>query len=109
MPERLSEGHKRFTTDVAHYEPKAALVDQLAAVSSGIIDGEVRLDLDYYDDSRAEVDMNVAVTAGGRFVELQGSAEGAKGFSRQHMTEMIDVAVAGCGKLMELQRNALKS
>src|SRR5690606_13461893 len=57
------------------YAPGQALVDQLAAVSVGVIEGEARLDLDYQDDVRANVDMNVAYTAGGKFVEVQGSAE----------------------------------
>jgi len=91
----------------AHYSPKDALIDQLAAVSVGIIDGEVRLDLDYQDDSRAEVDMNIAYTAGGKFVEIQGSAEGAAGFTREQMGRMTDLAVAGCGHIMKLQREAL--
>ncbi len=95
--------------DPAFYDPRHALVDQLAAVSVGIVDGEVRLDLDYADDSRADVDLNVAYTAGEKFVELQGSAEGAKGFSRAAVDEMLDLAVAGCGQLMELQRGALSA
>ncbi|MGA2441584.1 MAG: ribonuclease PH, partial [Tepidisphaeraceae bacterium] len=61
--------------DASLYGPKAALVDQLAAVSVGLVDGEVLLDLDYEDDSRAQVDMNVAYTASGKFVEIQASAE----------------------------------
>jgi ribonuclease PH len=93
--------------DAQFYKPADALVDQLAAVSVGIIDGEVRLDLDYIDDVRAEVDMNIAYTAGGKFVEIQGSAEGAKGFDRAAADKMLDMAVAGCGTLMELQRQAL--
>ncbi len=72
-----------------------------------MIDGEVRLDLDYSDDVRAEVDMNVAYTAGGKFVEIQGSAEGAKGFDRTAADSMLDLAVNGCGQLMEIQRAAL--
>jgi ribonuclease PH len=91
----------------AQYAPKDALVDQLAAVSVGVVEGEVRLDLDYQDDSRAEVDMNIAYTAGGKFVEIQGSAEGAAGFTREQMQQMTDLAVAGCGRIMELQRQAL--
>ena len=94
--------------DAQFYEPTEALVDQLAAVSVGVIDGEVRLDLDYADDSRADVDMNVAYTAGGKFVEIQGSAEGAKGFDRQAADQMLDLAVMGCQQLMEIQRDALK-
>src|SRR5206468_1758073 len=78
-----------------YYKPKEALVDQLAAVSVGVIDGEVRLDLDYADDVRAEVDMNVAFTASGKFVEIQGSAEGAKGFDRAAADAMLDLAVEG--------------
>jgi ribonuclease PH len=93
--------------DPAFYKPDAALVDQLAAVSVGVIDGEVRLDLDYKDDSAAHVDMNVAYTAGGRFVELQGSAEKLGGFDRATMDHMLDLAVKGCGQLMALQRQAL--
>src|SRR5207237_954010 len=57
--------------DTPGYDPRHALVDQLAAVSVGIIDGEVRLDLDYQDDNRAEVDMNIAYTRGGKLVEIQ--------------------------------------
>jgi ribonuclease PH len=83
-------------------------VDQLAAVSVGIIDGEIRLDLDYYDDSRANVDMNVACTAGGKIVEIQAAAENGEGFDRSQMNALLDLAQAGCRELMELQRNALK-
>src|SRR5262245_51651678 len=94
--------------DPKFYKPHEALVDQLAAVSVGVIDGEVRLDLDYTDDVRAEVDMNVAYTAGGKFVEIQGSAEGAKGFDRKAADDMLDLAVAGCKQLIEIQRAALR-
>ena len=93
--------------DPRYYDPNGALVDQLAAVSVGVVDGDVRLDLDYKDDCRAEVDMNIACTAGGKFVEVQASAEGAKGFDRAQMTRMTDLAVAGCERLMEIQREAL--
>jgi ribonuclease PH len=93
--------------DPQFYNPTQALLDQLAAVSVGVIDGEVRLDLDYADDVRAEVDMNVAYTAAGKFVEIQGSAEGAKGFDRAAADQMLDLAVAGCKQLMEIQRTAL--
>lgn len=93
--------------DPQFYKPKEALVDQLAAVSVGLIDGEVRLDLDYSDDVRAEVDMNIAYTAGGKFVEIQGSAEGAKGFDRAANDRMLDFAVAGCRQIMEIQNKAL--
>ncbi len=93
--------------DGSLYQPGKALIDQLAAVSVGIVDDEVRLDLDYFDDSRANVDMNVAYTAGGKFVEIQGSAENGEGFGRKRMNEMLDLAVVGCEQLMEIQRRAL--
>ena len=93
--------------DPKFYEPKSALMDQLAAVSVGIVDGEFRLDLDYFDDSRANVDMNVAYTAGGRFVEIQGSAENGQGFTRSQMNALTDLAVRGCEQLMVIQRQAL--
>jgi ribonuclease PH len=94
--------------DPAFYDPAGAIVDQLAAVSVGVIDGEVRLDLDYIDDSRANVDLNVAYTARGKFVEVQGSAENGDGFDRASFDAMLDMAVAGCRGLMELQNQALK-
>jgi ribonuclease PH len=94
--------------DVPSYKPREALIDQLAAVSVGIVDGEVRLDLDYQDDCRAEVDMNVAYTAGGKLVELQGSAENAGGgFDLTQMTAMVELAVKGCRGIMQLQNRAL--
>jgi ribonuclease PH len=94
--------------DPQFYQPKAAIVDQLAAVSAGVVDGQVRLDLDYFDDSRANVDMNVAYTAGGNFVEIQGSAENGQGFARAQMNALLDMAVLGCEQLMEIQRRCLK-
>jgi ribonuclease PH len=94
--------------DPQHYQPAGAIVDQLAAVSAGIVDGQVRVDLDYFDDSRANVDMNVAYTAAGNFVEIQGSAENGQGFARSQMNALLDAAVRGCEELMEIQRRALR-
>lgn len=93
--------------DPAFYDPPHALVDQLAAVSVGVVDGEVRLDLAYEDDSRAQVDMNIAYTAGGKFVEIQGSAENGEGFDRSQLTAMLDLGTRGCQALMSAQRDAL--
>lgn len=94
--------------DPKYYDPKGALTDQLAAVSVGIVDGEPRLDLDYQDDSRAEVDMNIAFTAGGKLVELQGSAENAGGgFDLAQLNGMVDLGVQGCRRLMQIQSEAL--
>jgi ribonuclease PH len=84
-----------------------ALTDQLAAVSVGVHQGRALLDLDYSEDSKAEVDMNVAYTAGGKFVEVQGSAENGEGFDRVRLNEMLDLAASGCKMLMSLQSQAL--
>lgn len=94
--------------DNAHYDPQNALRDQLSAVSVGIVDGEVRLDLDYQDDSRAEVDMNVAATAAGKFVEIQGSAESGDGYDADQLQQMLTLATRGCQRIMALQREALE-
>jgi ribonuclease PH len=93
--------------DPAFYDPAGAVIDQLAAVSVGVVDDQVRLDLDYYDDSRAGVDMNVALTAGGKFVEIQGAAENGEGFDRATMNRLLDLAEQGCRGLMEQQTAAL--
>jgi len=95
--------------DPAFYAPGKALLDQLAAVSVGVVDEQVRLDLDYDDDSRAAVDLNVARTAAGRFVEIQGSAENGLGFSRSKLDELLDMASAGCEQLLAMQKTALTS
>lgn len=93
--------------DPKFYDPAHALVDQLAAVSVGVVDGEVRLDLDYVDDSAASVDMNVAATAKGKIVEIQGAAENGEGFDRSTFNSMLDLALDGCTQLMTIQREAL--
>src|SRR5574340_944310 len=77
-----------------------------ALYSVGIVDGEVRLDLDYDEDSTAEVDMNVVATGDGALVEVQGTAEG-KPFPRADLDRMLDVAVAGLARLKALQEAAL--
>jgi ribonuclease PH len=93
--------------DPTFYDPRRALTDQLAAVSVGMVDGEIRLDLDYSDDSRANVDMNVAATAAGTVVEIQAAAENGRGFDRKQMDQMLDMALSGCQQLMEIQNAAL--
>lgn len=82
------------------------LLRPVAAVSVGVVDGEICLDLDYDLDHRAEVDMNVVMNAGGELVEVQGSAEG-KPFSRGDMDVMLDLAASGIRKLFAAQRKAL--
>lgn len=83
------------------------LREAVAAVSVGIIDGRVSLDLPYEEDSRAEVDMNVVMTASGRFVEIQGTGEEGT-FDRTQLGELLDVAATGCAQLIEAQRAALE-
>ena len=82
------------------------LVGSVAAVSVGIVDGQPRLDLCYEEDVAAETDMNVVCTGDGSFVEIQGTAE-REPFGRELLDEMLGLAVAGCGELTELQRDAL--
>ena len=78
------------------------LIDTVAAVSVGIIDGEPLLDLAYVEDVRAETDMNVVVTGRGLFVEVQGTAEGAP-FDRSELDALLDLAVGGVADLTKLQ------
>ncbi|MFI9380602.1 ribonuclease PH [Kutzneria sp. NPDC052558] len=78
----------------------------VSAVSVGVIDGRVRLDLPYEEDSRAEVDMNVVATDAGTLVEVQGTGEGAT-FARSTLDQMLDLALAGCAELSRLQTEAL--
>ena len=82
------------------------LIDSLAAVSVGIIDGVPMLDLAYTEDSRAETDMNVVVTGRGLFVEVQGTAEGAP-FDRTELNNLLDLALAGGVDLTAFQNEAL--
>jgi ribonuclease PH len=82
------------------------LVASVAAVSVGIIDGVARLDLCYDEDVKAETDMNVVCTGDGRFVEVQGTAEGAP-FDRGELDQLLDLGVAGCAELTKLQEQAL--
>lgn len=88
--------------DASYYDPAAALVDRLAAVSVGLIEGEPRLDLHYDDDARANVDMNVAMTAVGRFVEFQASAENGQGFDAAALGRLTELAVAGCREIFRI-------
>jgi ribonuclease PH len=79
------------------------LSDYVAAISVGIVDGESLLDLAYDDDSRADVDMNIVKTGNGRFIEVQGTAEGSP-FGRDALTGLLDLADLGIRELVEKQR-----
>ena len=81
--------------------------DSVAAISLGIKDGEVLIDLDYAEDSNCDTDMNVVMTGEGKFVEIQGTAEGEP-FSKEEMDNIILLAEQGIIKIIQLQRNALK-
>ncbi|MBW2147049.1 MAG: ribonuclease PH [Deltaproteobacteria bacterium] len=83
------------------------LVDTVAAISVGIVREETLLDLDYEEDSTAEVDMNLVMTGGGRFVEIQGTAE-IYPFSEGQLQRMIDLASMGIRQLTQIQRETLK-
>lgn len=80
--------------------------DYLAAVSVGIVNGEPRLDLNYAEDSMAEVDMNIVMTGSGRFVEVQGTAEGLP-FTKDILGTLVDLAEKGVKKLIGIQKECL--
>ena len=82
------------------------LTEACAAVSVGVVDALPMLDLAYSEDSRAEVDMNVVMTSSGRFVEVQGTAEGAP-FSRSELDELLSLAEHGIASLLDAQATVL--
>ncbi len=82
------------------------LLDSVAAISVGIVQGQTRLDLEYTEDSNCETDMNVVMTGKGGLIEVQGTAEGAP-FSRDQLNELIDYASVGIAELTRLQQQAL--
>jgi ribonuclease PH len=84
------------------------LLDSVAAVSVGVVDGDIRLDLHYIDDVAAETDMNVVMTGRGKYIEVQGTAEGEP-FSKAELDQLLDLAKAGCEELTQLQKTALSS
>ena len=98
---------------VAHLREAGALVgeplvESVAAISVGIIDGTPLLDLPYVEDVRAETDMNVVMTGTGSFVEVQGTAEGAP-FDRAELDALLTLAAKGCADLTRLQTEALST
>src|SRR6266702_4141069 len=82
------------------------LIGRALRAAVDVLDGAVRLDLDYGEDSTAEVDMNVVATGEGELVEVQGTAEG-KAFRRDQLDRMIDAALTGIARLKEAQERAL--
>jgi ribonuclease PH len=102
----ITGGYVALAAALITYGMERLLVGKVGAVSVGIIDGVPYLDLDYSEDSRAEVDFNVVGTDAGTFVELQGTAEG-KPFDRPAVDALIDLASLGLGQLFEAQAGAL--
>ncbi len=87
---------------------ESPLRDHVAAISVGVVAGQPVLDLDYVEDSGCETDMNVVMTGDGRFIEVQGTAEGAP-FSRDEMNALMALAEKGIAELVLLQKQALAS
>jgi ribonuclease PH len=88
--------------------PQLPIRDQVAATSVGVVNGRVVLDLDYLEDSSADVDMNIVMTGAGEFVEVQGTAEHAP-FGPDRLQEMLALARQGIQQLTGLQRRMLEA
>jgi ribonuclease PH len=87
---------------------KSPIVSEVVAISVGVVDGTPLLDLKYDEDSRAEVDMNVVCTGDGRFIEVQGTAEG-RPFTREQMDNLLELAGKGIAELVRFQRQAIEA
>jgi len=85
---------------------ESPVIDHVAATSVGLVDGVMCLDLDYAEDSVAEVDMNVVCDGRGRFIEVQGTGERTP-FDRERLDAMLDLAAAGATRLVDIQRRIL--
>ena len=96
-----------LSDDEAHGHEMAVMPCDVAALSVGMVDGEVKVDLDYVLDSNADVDMNVVMTSAGAFVEVQGTGEEAT-YTREELDSLIDNAVAGIKRLHERQVKVLE-
>ena len=93
-------------TRIPGLQTSAAIRDCVAAISVGVVQGQALLDLNYAEDSTAEVDMNIVMTGAGEFVEVQGTAEQVP-FSRARLDALLAVAETGIRRLVGLQRRAL--
>jgi ribonuclease PH len=102
----ITGGYVALASALIRYGMERLVVSKIAAISVGVIAGEVLLDLDYSEDSRAEVDFNVVGTDLGTYVEIQGTAEG-RPFNRARVDELLDVAGTGLAQLFEAQGKAL--
>jgi ribonuclease PH len=104
----ITGGYVALAAALISHGMERYLVGKVAAVSVGIVEGQVLLDLDYAEDSHAEVDFNVVGTDAGTYVELQGTAEG-KPFDRAGMDRLLDLAGAGLERLFAAQAEAIAS
>ncbi len=86
---------------------ESPVLDEVAAISVGLVGGRALLDLDYAEDSGAGVDMNVVATGSGRFIEVQGTGEGTT-FTRPELDKLLKLATRGIKRLVEMQRKALR-
>src|SRR2546429_7515634 len=93
---------------VPSLQPSAAIRDCVGAISVGVVHGQAVLDLNYVEDSSAEVDMNVVMTGAGEFVEVQGTAEQVP-FGRARLDALLAIAEGGIRRLVGLQRRALET
>ena len=102
----LAEGVRQWLTrGLIGIDP---IKDAVAAVSIGIIEGKILLDLCYEEDSKADVDMNFVMTGSGKFIEVQGTAE-ASPFTKKQMERMADVAQQGIKELLNMQKKVIAS
>jgi ribonuclease PH len=102
----ITGGYVALAAALITFGMERLLVGKVAAVSVGVVDGVALLDLDYAEDSRAEVDFNVVGTDAGTYVELQGTAEG-RPFDRTRVDDLLDLANVGLARLFEAQAEAL--
>ena len=82
------------------------IIDSIAAISLGVKDSDILLDLDYAEDSTCDTDMNIVMTGSGKFIEIQGTAEGVP-FTRDEMNNLIDMAEQGIKKLTVIQNSLI--
>lgn len=87
---------------------KSPVISEVSAISVGIVDGTPLLDLKYDEDSRAEVDMNIVCAGDGRFIEVQGTAEG-RPFTREQMDNLLELGRKGIEQLVAIQRQAIEA
>jgi ribonuclease PH len=102
----ITGGYVALAAALITYGMERHLLGKVAAVSVGLVEGEALLDLDYSEDSRADVDFNVVGTDAGAYVELQGTAEG-RPFDRAAAEGLLDLADSGLGRLFEVQASTL--